>query len=321
MNSNSEFFLKDSGFVDLYLGHDYTDIKGMIGANNRLAPAPTNLLSDIKRIKQDCLNKYESEKRNEFSTFFDGRLYRVTVTKDVYKNLSFVIRQTPSCIFSLQKVGLTSEFIELITDANKSGLVLVSGNMGTGKTTTAASIISHRIETSGLLGVSIEDPIETLLGGSHGDGRCIQLEVLENEGYSLALKRALRMGANNILIGEIRDAKTAHEVLKASLNGAFVVATIHANNCIDAIERYSIFCSEINNNANAIISKSLFIVTNQKLVPAIRNNILAGYTVTVNGYDIQSNTTIQAKIKDGKFVALKDDFESINQQKIRYLSK
>ncbi|WP_145557888.1 ATPase, T2SS/T4P/T4SS family, partial [Yersinia aldovae] len=249
---------------------------------------------------------------------YDSRLYRITTTVDVYQNIGFVIRQTPSELLDLKKVGLPSEFIKLISTVKSSGLVLVSGKMATGKTTTAAAMICHRIKESGHLGVAIEDPIETLLGGKHGDGRCIQIEVSENEGYPLAIKRALRMGTNNILIGEIRDAQTAHEVMKASLNGAFVVATIHADNCIDAIERYSIFCSEINNNANAIIAKSLFIVTNQKLEPSIMNEKIRGYFVTVNGYEIRSNVTIQAKIRDGKFSMLKDEFDSIDQKHMRH---
>ncbi|EKN5104276.1 TPA: Flp pilus assembly complex ATPase component TadA [Yersinia enterocolitica] len=314
----TESLLKDSGFVDLYLGDDYTDIKGMIGASNRLAPAPEILKNDIESLRQQCLNFYNAEKRNEFSIFYGERLYRVTTTIDVYQNIGFVIRQTPNELFTLQKVGLSSDLIKLISQNNNSGLVLVSGKMGAGKTTTAAAMICHRIKESGNLGVSIEDPIETLLGGKHGDGRCIQLEVSDNEGYPLAIKRALRMGANNILIGEIRDAQTAHEVMKASLNGAFIVATIHANNCIDAIERYSIFCNEINSKANSIIAKSLFIVTNQVLMPSIYESNIRGYTCTVNGYDIRANTTIQAKIRDGNFQTLKDEFDSINQKQMRH---
>ncbi|EGY29571.1 Type II secretory pathway, ATPase PulE/Tfp pilus assembly pathway, ATPase PilB, partial [Candidatus Regiella insecticola 5.15] len=194
--------------------------------------------------------------------------------------------------------------ITLISEEKKTGLILVSGAMGTGKTTTAAAIVSEKIKKSGLLGVAIEDPIETLLCGLHGTGRCIQLEVSENEDYSLALKRSMRMGANILFIGEIRDAITAHEALKASLNGAFVVATLHAASVMDAIERYSMLCNEMHQHANPIIAKSLFMVTHQRLKEVNRDDKVVTHHVSLEGYHIQSVAAIKAKIKDGNFGSL-----------------
>lgn len=313
----TESLLKQVGFVDLYLGHDYSDIKGMLWESSRLAPAPACLANDIASLKAVCLKYYQAENKNEFSLIFDDRLYRVTVTTDTYKQVAFVIRQTPDRIRAINEVGLTSELMMLISEEKKNGLILVSGAMGTGKTTTAAAIVSDKIKKSGLLGVAIEDPIETLLGGLHGMGRCIQLEVSEHENYSQALKRSMRMGANILFIGEIRDPITANEALKASLNGAFVVATLHAGSVIDAIERYSMLCNEMNRSANPIIAKSLFVVTHQRLKEVNRDGKFVAHHVSLDGYHIQSVATIKAKIKDGNFGSLIDDFSSIDQRRLR----
>ncbi|EGY28630.1 PilR type IV pilus biosynthesis protein, partial [Candidatus Regiella insecticola 5.15] len=69
------------------------------------------LLSSNIPLKSACLHCHQAENRNEFSLLFDERLYRVTVTRDAYKQLAFVIRQTPDRIRAINEVGLTSELI------------------------------------------------------------------------------------------------------------------------------------------------------------------------------------------------------------------
>jgi twitching motility protein PilT len=300
--------LADSGFVDLYLGTDYTEVKGMTGALQQLVPAPDELKDDIQNLRNKCIEFHESTRRTEYSLKYDQRLYRVTVANETY-----IVRQTPESIRPIDKIGLPSDLIHSINDVRQTGLVLVSGEMGSGKTTTAASILSQRIRATGLLGVSIEDPIETLLHGQHGAGRCIQLEVGEHEGYASATKKAFRMGATTFLLGEIRDADTAHEVLKASLS-MFVVATIHASSVIMAIEKYKIFCEEKNRKALEIIAQSLYVVTYQELKPVIRGNGILGHQVDIVGFNIKaakSSSAIRAKISAGDLQSLKDQFNGI----------
>lgn len=305
--------LADAGFVDLYLGSDYAEIKGMTGAGRALAPAPAGLQDDIQALKKRCSEVYKQTGRTEYAVHHDNRRYRVTVANDFQDNETFIIRQTPDGIRPIDKIGFSSDLIRSVNDVKQTGLVLISGPMGAGKTTTAASVVSQRIRQTGLLGVSIEDPIETLLQGQHGNGRCIQLEVGEREGYASATKKAFRMGATTFLLGEIRDGETAHEVLKASLS-MFVVATLHASSVIEAIEKYSILCEEKNHHAKAMIAKSLYIVTWQTLTPIIRADEIAGHHVDMVGFNIKCATTrdvIQAKIALGELKSLNDQFGAI----------
>jgi twitching motility protein PilT len=304
--------LKDNDFIDLYVGEDYAEIKGLTGADKIIVPVPHDLIEDCKTLTQECMTFYRHTGRTEFSLLHDMRLYRVTVTADLFGGVNFVIRQTPDGVRNLKDIQLSTKLRASIDHKNATGLVLIAGAMGSGKTTTAAAILKRRIEVTGDLGVSIEDPAETLLKGRHGEGRCMQLEVSGNETYSSATKKAFRMGASSFLLGEIRDGVTAHEVLKASLS-MFVVSTIHAASIQEAIERYVMFCEELNPGAKANVASTLYIVAHQVMTTVIRNEKIISRNVDITGFNLrhsESSDTIKAKISAGNYSALSDDLRS-----------
>ncbi|WP_313397398.1 ATPase, T2SS/T4P/T4SS family [Acinetobacter variabilis] len=311
--------LNELVFRDLLIGSDYTEFREMIGASSKLASAPDALKADIENLKQ-YIDTQANSGRSEFSVVYDSRLYRVTVAArlgaDIEKK-AYVIRQTPSETYPIEKLGISQSLIDIIRDSTSSGLVLIAGGLGHGKTSTAASILYERNQSTGSVSVAIEDPIETQLDGRHGDGRCIQIEVNENEGYAAALKKTLRMGASNMLIGEIRDGDTAHEALKASLNGMFVITTIHAKSPIDAIERMIVLCNERSSEAQRILSKSLLIVMHQTLESVTdTSGVIKKKTPNIQGYAIAqkynliNGQVMEAKIARGDIASLKTEFDS-----------
>ncbi|EAN4566526.1 Flp pilus assembly complex ATPase component TadA [Salmonella enterica] len=310
--------LNETLFTDIYIGEHYMEVKGLFGAGVLLAPAPDDILEDINELKDVCYSKHNESGRTEFSVRHDGVIYRVTLSKNTIGEINYVIRQTQNKIIPASEVGIPPFVLDLIVNPSTVGLVLVSGKMGVGKTTTAASVLSYRTSQAGSLSVAIEDPIETLLDGRHGDGRCIQLEIGEHEGYSSALKKAMRMGVSNLLIGEIRDADTAHEALKASINGMFVIATIHANSIIDAIERFDILCSEKNTNSKSIISRSLCAVMHQTMDYVERNGAVVDRNVNITAFHAQNENErqkIRTKISSGDFLGLNEIIKNLNQQR------
>jgi twitching motility protein PilU len=125
----------------------------------------------------------------------------------------------------------------------KKGLILVVGPTGTGKTTTLASMIDcHNRLTKGHI-LTIEDPIEYL----HSHHKCIvtQREVgIDTASFSVGLKNAMRQAPDVILIGEIRDSKTMRHAIGFAETGHLCLATLHANNTIQALERVSHFYPE-----------------------------------------------------------------------------
>lgn len=301
--------LSETDFIDLYLGEDYAEIKGLVGANRLLMPVPEALSADVQTLRELCERRHQETGRNEFSCFYDTRLYRVTLTRDLLGRTGLVLRQTPASLPAFEDIPLSTPLRKSVEIPGATGLILIAGEMGAGKTTTAAAILSRRIAVTCSLGVSIEDPAETLLQGRHGDGRCIQLEVGENEGYASSTRKAYRMGASAFLLGEIRDGPTAHEVLKASLS-MFVVSTIHGASIKEALERYVMFCEEISPSAKANIASTLYVLAHQTMRVNPTNN---QRQVDITGFNLRntiSAATIRSKITAGQF-NLEDQFSSI----------
>ncbi len=181
--------LKNLSFIDLILGSNYAEIKGLKGANSFLSDLPEAYSNDAQNLKNECGRIHKESGKTEFSLRYDNRIYRITVLSSVFDGISFVIRQTPAHIIDFSEVPFSTDLRRSIELKGATGLCLIAGEMGCGKTTTAASVLKHRIETTGGLGVSIEDPIETLLNGRHGHGRCMQMEVGQYETYSSATKK------------------------------------------------------------------------------------------------------------------------------------
>lgn len=306
--------LNDLDFIDLILGSDFSEIKGLRGATSFLSELPREYLEDALNLRDECSKVFNETDKTEFPLRYENRVYRITVLSNAFDGVSFVIRQTPEHIVDFTDIPLTTDLRQSIELNGATGLCLIAGEMGCGKTTTAAAILKRRIETTGGLGVSIEDPIETLLNGRHGAGRCMQMEVGQHESYSSATKKAWRTGASCLLLGEIRDSQTAHEVLKASLT-MFVVSTIHASSIFDAIERYVMFCEEVNHNAKHNIANTLYIIAHQTMSSSFRNNEIVGRNIDISGYNLVHHTqrdSIRSKIIQGSFKALADDFNRAN---------
>lgn len=302
--------LNEVDFIDLYLGEDYAEIKGLVGDSRFLSSVPENLMDDVLKLKAHCLNTQRESGRSEFSLFHGERLYRATVNKGIRGEPDLVLRQTPVGVRAFASIPLSTPLRKSIEIPSAAGLVLIAGDMGSGKTTTAASILSHRIAVTGTLGVAIQDPTEILVQGRHGNGRCIQLEVRENEGYASAVRKAYRMGAGAFFLGEIRDAATAHEVLRASLS-MFVLSTIHGSSWKEALERYVMFCEAISPSAKANIASTLFVLAHQTMRIDPANNRRSVDITGFNLRDTPARDTIQAKITAGNFKSLTDQLGSI----------
>ncbi len=115
----------------------------------------------------------------------------------------------------------------------RSGLVVLSGPTGSGKTTTLHAILKKIALDNRLRVVSLEDPIEIV------DSNYLQLQINEAVGftYEEGIRELMRHDPDVIMIGEIRDPKTARMLLRSALSGHLIFSTIHAKNCSEAIKR------------------------------------------------------------------------------------
>jgi general secretion pathway protein E/type IV pilus assembly protein PilB len=136
--------------------------------------------------------------------------------------------------FTLDSLGFSIKQRKYLDDILKtpSGLVLVTGPTGSGKTTTLAAILKElNIKSTKI--ISIEDPVEYRLEG------ITQIQVNEelNLTFDALLRRIFRQDPDVIMIGEIRDIETAELAVRAALTGHLVFATLHTNNALEAVYR------------------------------------------------------------------------------------
>lgn len=115
----------------------------------------------------------------------------------------------------------------------KSGLILFSGPVGSGKTTTIYQLLQERMHSQAVQVITMEDPVEIY------EPDFLQLQVNERAGitYDVLIKATLRHHPDILMIGEIRDEETARMVIRGALTGHLMIATIHAKNSLGVIGR------------------------------------------------------------------------------------
>lgn len=138
-----------------------------------------------------------------------------------------------------------------------TGLLLLTGPAGSGKTTTIYACLKYLAELGGRHVITVEDPVEQILPG------IMQTEVSEARGltFAVAARHLLRQDPQVLVIGEIRDEETASLAVRAALTGHLVIATLHAGSCRGVFERLQVLCPD----HSAVVS-ALELVLNQRLV-------------------------------------------------------
>jgi type IV pilus assembly protein PilB len=135
---------------------------------------------------------------------------------------------------TLENMGLTSQELALLNrlTRRKKGIILVTGPVGSGKTTTLYAMINRlRSESTNLM--TVEDPIEYTIEGTN------QIQTNPEIGltFGKCLRAILRQDPNIILIGEIRDSETAEIAFRAAMTGHLVLSTLHTNDAPSTISR------------------------------------------------------------------------------------
>lgn len=137
-----------------------------------------------------------------------------------------------------------------------TGLLLLTGPAGSGKTTTIYACLRHLAELGGRHIITVEDPVEQIVPGT------MQTEVNEAIGldFARAARHLLRQDPQVLILGEIRDEETANLAVRAGLTGHLVISTLHAGSCRGVLERLLVMCPDISAVATAVE-----LVLNQRL--------------------------------------------------------
>ncbi|MFH1533877.1 MAG: type IV pilus twitching motility protein PilT [Nitrospirota bacterium] len=180
------------------------------------------------------------------------------------KGISAVFRLIPENVMTMDELGLPAQLKKATTF--QSGLVIVTGPTGSGKTTTLAAMINEVNRNQKKHIVTIEDPIEYV----HKNNQSIiqQREVgVHTHSFQKALRGALRESPDVIMLGEMRDNETMQQAITAAETGHLVFATLHTRGCADSINRIiDAFPSDQQNQIRAQLSESLKAVFWQTLL-------------------------------------------------------
>src|SRR5487761_1974287 len=176
-----------------------------------------------------------------------------------------VVRMINAKIPSFEELDLPAVLKEVVL--SKRGLVVVVGGTGSGKSTTLAAMVGHRNEKTRGHIVTIEDPLEYV----HQHRNCVvtQREVgVDTESWHMALKNTLRQAPDVILIGELRDRETMEYGIQFAETGHLVLATLHANNSNQALDRIiNFFPEERREQLLMDLSLNIRALISQRLLP------------------------------------------------------
>ncbi|MBD1576241.1 PilT/PilU family type 4a pilus ATPase [Vibrio sp. S11_S32] len=187
----------------------------------------------FEMMDSDRQRDFQREHESNFAIMRDSGRFRVSAF--FQRELpGAVIRRIETKIPTMDDLHLPEILKDLCTA--KRGLVLVVGATGSGKSTSMAAMTGHRNVTMTGHILAVEDPIEFV----HEHKKCIvtQREVgLDTDSYEIALKNSLRQAPDMILIGEIRSRETMEYAMTFAETGHLCMATLHANNANQALER------------------------------------------------------------------------------------
>ncbi|WP_323135048.1 PilT/PilU family type 4a pilus ATPase [Methylophaga sp. OBS3] len=232
--------------------------------NKKLGPG------EVKDMAYSLMNSEQAEEFEEtlemnFAVPLSGvGRFRVNIFRQ-RGEVSMVIRFIRTHIPNFDEMNLPDVLGSVIMEHR--GLILVVGATGSGKSTTLAAMIGHRNRNSSSHILTIEDPLEFV----HTHDRSIvqQREVgIDTLSYENALKNALREAPDVILIGEIRDMDTMKHAIQYSETGHLCLATLHANNANQALDRILNFFPEVMHRQLLMdLSLNLRAVVSQRLLP------------------------------------------------------
>jgi twitching motility protein PilT len=211
-------------------------------------------------------------------------------------NYSIVMRQLNSAIPTLEQLKLP-EVLRLIP-GEKTGLVLVTGATGSGKTTTLAAILDEINREKPVHIVTLEDPVEYL--HQHQRATFNQRELgVDFDSYANGLRAALRQAPKVILVGEMRDRETVKIALSAAETGHLVLSTLHTINAGETINRIlGMFEPDEQEQVRVRLSDSLRWVVSQRLAPKIGGARQALFEIM--GSNLRTQESIRLGESEGK---------------------
>ncbi len=264
----------------------------------------------IERLSSGLMNE---KQKAEFSIEMEMNLsaaiaglgrFRVNIYRQ-RGSVGMVIRQITTVIPSLGDLNLPDIFKEIAM--TKRGLVLMVGATGSGKSTSLAALVDWRNSNQAGHIITIEDPVEFM----HSHKKCFvtQREVgSDTVSFRAALKNTLRQAPDVILLGEIRERETMEHAIAFADTGHLAMATLHANNANQALERIvNFFPEELHQQVYMNLAMNLRAILSQRLVKTIDGKRVAAIEIMIN------TPRLSDQILKGDVGGIKETMESSSQ--------
>ena len=261
--------------------------------------APRNLLAEV--LPPDRIEELEElGELNMALPVKDQGNFRISAFRQ-RSTYAAVIRYIPSTIPPLASLNVPPILADLIME--KRGLLLMVGSTGAGKSTTLASMMDRRNENATGHILTIEDPVEFLFVNKKSVVN--QREVgSDTQSLQVALKNALRQAPDVILIGEIRDRETMSAAIAYAQSGHLCLATMHANNSYQALNRIlSFYPVEVRPTLLGDLGAALKAIVSQRLLRTVTEGRAPAVEIMLN------TKLVSELIEKGDFSGVKEAME------------
>ncbi len=273
----------------------------IIRYNKDLIPLPFRTLSEdetrrflLETMTEEQIDVFEQDQQIDYAYQIEGYgRFRVNVFQKLH-GIGAVFRVIPDHVPTIDELGLPS-VVRSLADLG-SGLVLVTGPTGSGKTTTLAAIVNEINAKQRRHIITIEDPIEYV----HHDQLSVvtQRQIGDHAAtFPSALRSALRESPDVIVVGELRDAESVALALSAAETGVLVFGTLHTNSAGKAIDRLiDVSEDDVQAQVRAVVAVLLRTVVAQQLCRrAHEDRLIAACEVLMQNYAV-SHMIREAKI-------------------------
>ncbi|TQV65191.1 MAG: PilT/PilU family type 4a pilus ATPase [Halothiobacillaceae bacterium] len=249
-----------------------------VGQNPIPAGGVAKLIYPVLTPEQ--IHQFEQDLELNLATSLEGYgRFRINVFMQ-RGEVSSVIRHIKDKIPSFDDLRLPAHLKEIILE--KNGLILIVGATGSGKSSSLAAMLGHRIQNVSGHVLTIEDPVEFTF--KHGRSIINQREVgVDTHSYTNALKEAMREAPDVILIGETRDKETMNHAIAFADTGHLCLTTLHATNSHQALDRIlRFFPPDARDQLLMDLSLTLKAIIAQRLVMGVDGKRLPAVEVLIN---------------------------------------
>lgn len=273
---------------------------------NILSADDTKALSDALQTEE---NKKElmSEGQVDFSYNFEDKARFRTNVFFQKGNISVAMRLIVGKIRTLDELGIPSALYDFTHYSQ--GLLLVTGPVGHGKSTTLAALLDFINHNQDKHIITIEDPIEY----TYEQDRCIinQREVgRDTKSFGEGLRSIFREDANVVLIGEMRDLETISTAMTAAETGHLILGTLHTNDASQTVDRIiDVFPAHQQNQVRSQLSSVLLGVISQRLLPKVGGGRIPALEIMIKNHAIENlirenksyqiDSVIETSLRDG----------------------